>query len=100
MPIWHIDILRTSTGTFDIGLIKDEANEAAPHRGPRVKVHPLGENMAEMVEKSQGDNQSTSDPTRTTLVESILGTSIALSYSRSTPSAALVPILKVQKLEA
>ena len=36
VPIWHIDVLRIPTGTVDIDLIQDKANETAPHRGPRV----------------------------------------------------------------
>ena len=52
VPIWHIDIFRTPTGTDDIVLIRDEANEAAPNRGSRVEVQPLGENLADTVEKA------------------------------------------------
>ena len=36
--ISHVDILQTSTGIVDNGLIRDEANEAVPNRGPRVEV--------------------------------------------------------------
>lgn len=49
VPIWHSDVLKTPTGTVDVGLIRDEANEADPHRGPRVEVTPLGENLADTV---------------------------------------------------
>ena len=49
VPIWHIDVLYTSTRTVDIGLIRDEANKGAPNRGPRVDVQPLGENLADTV---------------------------------------------------
>ena len=52
VPICHIDVLKTPTGTVDIGLIRDEANEAAPNRGPRVDVQLLSENLADMVEQS------------------------------------------------
>ena len=38
VPIWHIDQLKTLLGTVDIGLIRDEANELAPHRGPRPET--------------------------------------------------------------
>ena len=31
VPIWHIDDVLTPTGIVDVGLIKDEANEAAPN---------------------------------------------------------------------
>ena len=38
VPIWHCDVLRTLTGTVDIGLIMDEANVALPHRGTRDEL--------------------------------------------------------------
>ena len=60
----------------------------------------MGENHPERVEKSQGNNHSAFEPTDTTLVESTRGTSVAPSSSHSTPSAILVPITRVQKLEA
>ena len=34
VPIWHVDQLKTPLGTVDVGLIKDEANDLAPRRGP------------------------------------------------------------------
>ena len=34
VPIWHVDQLKTLLGTVDVGLIKDEANDLAPRRGP------------------------------------------------------------------
>uniref|UniRef100_M1DKZ6 Integrase core domain containing protein n=1 Tax=Solanum tuberosum TaxID=4113 RepID=M1DKZ6_SOLTU len=34
LPIWHCDRLIHPTGTLDIGLIRDEANVAAPRREP------------------------------------------------------------------
>ena len=34
VPNLHIDQLKTTLGTVDIGLIRDEANELAPRRGP------------------------------------------------------------------
>ena len=49
VPIWHIDKLKTSLSTVDIGLISDEANELAPRRGPRPEVPPLGENQTDTV---------------------------------------------------
>ena len=49
VPIYHIDQLKTLQGTVDIGLIRDEANEFAPRRGPRPELPPLGENLADMV---------------------------------------------------
>ena len=47
LPIWHIDQLKTPLGTVDIGLIRDEANELDPRRGPRPEFPPLGDNLAE-----------------------------------------------------
>ena len=35
VPIWYVDQLKTPLDTVDIFLIRDEANELAPHRGPR-----------------------------------------------------------------
>ncbi len=34
VPILQIDQLKTPLGTVDIGLIRDEANEFAPRKGP------------------------------------------------------------------
>ena len=34
VTIWHIYQLKTPLSTVDIGLIRDEANELAPRRGP------------------------------------------------------------------
>uniref|UniRef100_M1DII0 Integrase core domain containing protein n=1 Tax=Solanum tuberosum TaxID=4113 RepID=M1DII0_SOLTU len=38
VPIWHCDRLIHPTGTLDIGLIRDEANVAAPRRKPQVEL--------------------------------------------------------------
>uniref|UniRef100_M1D8C3 Integrase core domain containing protein n=1 Tax=Solanum tuberosum TaxID=4113 RepID=M1D8C3_SOLTU len=38
VPIWHCDRLIHRTGTLDIGLIRDEANMAAPRREPQVEA--------------------------------------------------------------
>ena len=48
VPIWHVDQLKTSL-TVDIGLIRDEANELDPRRGPRTELPPLGDNLADTV---------------------------------------------------
>ncbi|KAG5579908.1 hypothetical protein H5410_050535 [Solanum commersonii] len=37
VPIWHCDRLIYPTGELDIGLIRDEANVAAPRREPQVE---------------------------------------------------------------
>ena len=59
VPIRKRDFLRIPTGTVDIDLIRDEANEAAQRSGPRVDVHPMGANLADTVEQAQGDYHST-----------------------------------------
>ena len=53
VPIWHVDQLKTLLGTVDIGLIRDEANELSPCRGPRQELPPLGENLAETVAQTR-----------------------------------------------
>ena len=98
MPIWNIDQLKTPLGTVDIGLIKDEANEFAPRRGTHPKKPPLGYNMADTVAQARTATQEAS--TDTTLVESIPGSSTAPSSSYSAPFPTLVPLARVQKLEA
>uniref|UniRef100_M1DYU8 Integrase core domain containing protein n=1 Tax=Solanum tuberosum TaxID=4113 RepID=M1DYU8_SOLTU len=78
VPIWHCDRLVHPTGALDIGLIRDAANVAAPRREPQVKVPPLGSDLADTA------------------------ASMAPSSSRSTPQleATVVPLARVQKLEA
>lgn len=51
MTIWQIDVLYTPTGSVDISIIRDDANEAAPRRGTRIDVQTLGENLADTVEQ-------------------------------------------------
>ena len=63
-------------------------------------MQPLGENLVESVEQAQAANPITSKPSDTTPLESIKGGSTALSSSYLTPSATLVHIHSVQKLEA
>ena len=62
-------------------------------------MQSLGENLTAAVDQAQAANPSIFEHTNTTLVESILGASTALSSSRSTASATLVPLARVQKLE-
>ena len=38
VPIWHVDQLKNPQGTIDVGLIRDEANELDPRRGPHSKL--------------------------------------------------------------
>ena len=47
-------------------------------------MKPLGKNLGAMVDQAEGYDQATSEPTDTTLVESIPVTSTASSSSRST----------------
>ena len=72
----------------------------APRRGHRLEVPPLCENPADTVAHDRTATQATSVPTDTTPVESIPGSSTAPSSSRSAPFLALVPLARVQKLEA
>ena len=98
VPILHVDQLKTPLGTIDIGLIRDEANELAPRRGPRPELPPLGDNLADTAAQARTATQAAC--TDTTPIESILGSSTAPSSSRSAPLPALVPLASVQKLEA
>ena len=74
VPIWHVDQLKTPQGTVDVGLIRDEANELAPRRGPRPELAPLADDLSD-----------TAASTDTTPVESIPGSSTAPSSSRTVP---------------
>ena len=49
VPIWHVDQLKTPQGTIDVVLIRDEANELAPRRGPRPELAPLADDLADAV---------------------------------------------------
>ena len=42
VTMWHIDQLKTPLGTVDFCLIREEASELSPCRGPRKKLPPLG----------------------------------------------------------
>ena len=100
MPIWHIDQLKTPLGAVDIALIGDEANELAPRIGPHPEFPPLGENLADTLAHACTATQAISETIDTTPIESIPGSSTAPNSSRSTPLPALVPLARVQKLEA
>ena len=82
VPIWHIHQLKTPLGIVDIGLIRNEAYELTPRRGPRQEFPQLGENLAHTVAHDLMAMQAASETTNTTPVESILGSSTALSSSR------------------
>ncbi|KAG5605217.1 hypothetical protein H5410_026709 [Solanum commersonii] len=98
----HYDRLVHPTGALDIGLIRDEANIAAPRREPKVEVPPLGTDLADTVGQAQGDDLSAPDHTDTISGSSSQAASMGPSSSRSTPQlgAAVVPLARVQKLEA
>ena len=49
VPIWHVDQLKTPLDTVDIELIRDEANELTPCRGPHPELPPFGDNLADKV---------------------------------------------------
>ena len=42
VPVWNNDVIKTLPGIVDIGLIRDEAYELSPHRGPCQEVKSLG----------------------------------------------------------
>uniref|UniRef100_M1DK53 Integrase core domain containing protein n=1 Tax=Solanum tuberosum TaxID=4113 RepID=M1DK53_SOLTU len=54
--VWHCDRLLQATKTLDIGLIRDEANVAAPHREPHVAVPPLRDDLVANVEQMHVDD--------------------------------------------
>lgn len=95
------DTLIYLTRTLDTGLIKDEDNVAAPHTRPRVKVPPLGKNLANAVELDQMADLSVLDHVDPTPISSSHAASRPLSSSRSTPPVAtVISIARVQNLEA
>ena len=53
VPIWHVDQLKTPKGIVDIGLIRDEANELAPRRGPQPELPPLADDLANTVAQAR-----------------------------------------------
>ena len=69
VPIWNVDQLKTPRGTVDVGLIRDEANKLAPHRGPCPELPPLADDLADTVAQARTATQAAS--TDTTPVESI-----------------------------
>ena len=92
VPIWHVYQLKTPQGTVDVGLIRDEANELAPRRGPCLEMPPLANDLADTVAQARMATQAAS--TDTTLVESIPGSSTAPRSSRTAPLQALVPLAR------
>ena len=98
VPIWHVDHLKTPQGTVNVGLIRDEANELASRRGPRPELPPLADDLVDTVAQARTATEAAS--TDSTPVESIPGSSPAPSSSRIAPLPALVPLARVQKLEA
>ena len=90
--------MKTPQGTVDVGLIRDEANELAPYRGPLQELPPLVDDLADTVAQSRKATQAAS--TDTTPVDSIPGSSTAPSSSRTAPLPALVSLARVQKMEA
>ncbi|XP_069150976.1 uncharacterized protein [Solanum lycopersicum] len=97
VPIWHVIQLKTPQGTVDVGLIRDKANTLAPRKGPSLELSPLPDDLADMVALERTATQASTD---TTPVESISGSSTTPSSSRTAPLPALVPLARVQKIEA
>uniref|UniRef100_M1D9N3 Integrase core domain containing protein n=1 Tax=Solanum tuberosum TaxID=4113 RepID=M1D9N3_SOLTU len=63
------DKLIQATKTLDIGLIRDEANVAAPHREPQVEVPPLGADLVADVEQMQAPLETKHESAPTTPVD-------------------------------
>ena len=93
VPIWHVDQLKNPLGTIDVGLIRDEANELAPHRRLRLELPPLGDNLADTVAQARTATQAAS--TDTTPIESIPCSITASSSSRSASFPALVLLARI-----
>ena len=93
VPIWNVDQLKTPLDTVNVDLIRDEANELAPRRGPHPELPILADDLVDMVPQACTATQMASS--NTTPVESIPGSSTAPSSSRSSPLPALVPLSRV-----
>ena len=63
VPIWHIDQLKTPLGTVDIGLIRDEANDLAPHRGPHPELPHISDNLDDTITQPRTATQDASTNT-------------------------------------
>lgn len=101
MPLWRFATLRRAAQTVVIGVIKDKTNVASPQSGLKFEMPSLSENMEDIVHLSQGADPTNLDPADISPIISIHDASRAPSFSRSTPpSAALLPLAHVQKLEA
>ena len=98
VPMWHVDQLKTPQGTVYVGLIKDEANELAPCRGPCPELPPLGDDLVDTVAQARTATQAVS--TDITPVECIPGSSTTSNSSRTAPLPSLVPLARIKKLEA
>uniref|UniRef100_M1DZG9 Integrase core domain containing protein n=1 Tax=Solanum tuberosum TaxID=4113 RepID=M1DZG9_SOLTU len=69
-------------GALDIGLIRDEANVAAPRREPQIEVPPLGPDLADTVGQAQGGDPIITDHVDTVRCSSYQATSVAPISSR------------------
>ena len=95
MAIWHVDLFKTLLGIVYICLIRDEANDFAPRRGPRPKMPSPGDNHANTIAESRTATQAASIDTSP--VESIPVSTTAPSSSHSAPFSTLVPLARVKK---
>lgn len=102
VPIWHCDKLIRSTGTLNICLIGDEANDVAPRIEPHVEVPIMGEKFVDVVEKMHDADPAPSVHTDDAPTSSPYAASRAFRSSRSTPPLGVhvVRLARVQKLEA
>uniref|UniRef100_M1DMY4 Integrase core domain containing protein n=1 Tax=Solanum tuberosum TaxID=4113 RepID=M1DMY4_SOLTU len=83
------------------GLIRDEANVAAPRREPQVDVPPLGADLVDNVKQIQGDDPAPPTYTDDAPTSPSQVVSRPRSSCRATPpsGAIVVPLARVQKLE-
>ena len=53
VSIWHVDQLKTPQGIVDVVLIRDEASELDPCRGPHPELPPLDDDLADTVAQAR-----------------------------------------------
>uniref|UniRef100_M1CWJ2 Integrase core domain containing protein n=1 Tax=Solanum tuberosum TaxID=4113 RepID=M1CWJ2_SOLTU len=101
-PMWHCDRLLDATKTLYIGLIRDDANLAAPRREPQVEVPSLGDDLAADVKQMQADETTVPATTANTQAPPSPATGQVPSSSRATPpsGSTAIPLARVQKLDA
>uniref|UniRef100_M1DIZ9 Integrase core domain containing protein n=1 Tax=Solanum tuberosum TaxID=4113 RepID=M1DIZ9_SOLTU len=84
-----------ATKTLDIGLIRAEANVAAPCREPQVEVPSLGADLVEDVEQMHGEDLAPPAPIEDTATSHFLAANQAPSSSGATPFRLPAPTTNV-----